>query len=193
MLTGDSPLTACHVAKELKISPNKQLILTQVEQDSNEWVWQKVGGDLAFPLDDWQQLRNQYDLCLTGDVSIRNPDYSSRPPYPCRQSLLPPSFLPHPSFSSPSPSTPFFPLFPSPLPSFPSPPPFILSLPFLAPPTLPSLPSSSSLLPSLPLFNSIPSFLLCPLPSPFPGSDSPDEFWWRQAVLPGPTKCQGLC
>ena len=70
MLTGDSPLTACHVAKELKISPNKQLILTQVEQDSNEWVWQKVGGDLAFPLDDWQQLRNQYDLCLTGDVSM---------------------------------------------------------------------------------------------------------------------------
>ena len=70
MLTGDSPLTACHVAKELKISPNKQLILTQVEQDSNEWVWQKVGGDLAFPLEDWKQLRNQYDLCLTGDVSM---------------------------------------------------------------------------------------------------------------------------
>ena len=70
MLTGDSPLTACHVAKELKISPNKQLILTQVEQDSNEWVWRKMGGDLAFPLDDWQQLRNQYDLCLTGDVSM---------------------------------------------------------------------------------------------------------------------------
>ncbi len=69
MLTGDNPLTACHVARELKISPNKQLVLTQVGGASEQWAWQKVGGDLAFPLSDWHQLRNQYDLCLTGDVS----------------------------------------------------------------------------------------------------------------------------
>ena len=68
MLTGDSPLTACHVAKELKISQNKQLVLAQASQDGNEWVWQKVGGDVAFPLADWPKLRKQFDLCLTGDV-----------------------------------------------------------------------------------------------------------------------------
>lgn len=66
MLTGDSPLTACHVAKELKISQNKQLVLAQA-RCGNEWVWQKVGGDVAFPLADWPKLRKQFDLCLTGD------------------------------------------------------------------------------------------------------------------------------
>ena len=69
MLTGDNPLTACHVAKELKISQNKQLILTCVDRASNEWVWQKVGGDLSFPLLEWSKLQGRYDLCLTGDVS----------------------------------------------------------------------------------------------------------------------------
>ena len=67
MLTGDSPLTACHVARELKISQNKQLVLSQLD---NNWVWQKVGGDLVFPLEEWRQLSSQYDLCLTGDVSM---------------------------------------------------------------------------------------------------------------------------
>jgi len=69
MLTGDSPLTACHVAKELKISPNKQLVLSCVDPASNQWEWQKVGGDSTFPLAQWDQLRKQYDLCLTGEVS----------------------------------------------------------------------------------------------------------------------------
>lgn len=70
MLTGDNPLTACHVAKELKISQNKQLVLTQEDPTSDRWVWQKVGGDSAYPLTDWDELRKQYDLCITGDVSI---------------------------------------------------------------------------------------------------------------------------
>lgn len=66
MLTGDSPLTACHVAKELKISQNKQFVLTLID---SEWVWQKVGGGITYPLMEWTQLKKQYDLCLTGDVS----------------------------------------------------------------------------------------------------------------------------
>ena len=69
MLTGDNPLTACHVAKELKISQNKQLVLTAVNPASNKWVWQKVGGGNTFPLNEWSQLEKQYDICLTGDVS----------------------------------------------------------------------------------------------------------------------------
>ena len=69
MLTGDSPLTACHVAKELKIFQNKQLVLTKNEPSSDSWVWQKVGGDSSYHLTDWDELSKQFDLCLTGDVS----------------------------------------------------------------------------------------------------------------------------
>ena len=68
MLTGDSPLTACHVAKELKICQNKQVILTLQDSALDTWAWQKVGGGQLFPLSDWVSLKSQYDLCLTGDV-----------------------------------------------------------------------------------------------------------------------------
>ncbi len=68
MLTGDSPLTACHVAKELKISQNKQLILTPSDSDPEMWAWQKVGGGTTYPLSEWTGLKGRYDLCLTGDV-----------------------------------------------------------------------------------------------------------------------------
>jgi len=68
MLTGDNPLTACHVAKELKICQNKQLILMLQDSTLDTWVWQKVGRGQQFPLSEWVTLKRQYDLCLTGDV-----------------------------------------------------------------------------------------------------------------------------
>ncbi len=77
MLTGDSPLTACHVAKELKISQNKQLVLRAVDHTASEWEWQKVGGDFSVPLLKWKEVRDQYDLCITGDVSGYGQSYSS--------------------------------------------------------------------------------------------------------------------
>lgn len=69
MLTGDNPLTACHVAKELKITNKKILILTQ--NPDTQWVWQSVGGATKATMETSPtQLVGKYDLCLSGDVSI---------------------------------------------------------------------------------------------------------------------------
>lgn len=82
MLTGDNPLTACHVAKELKIAQRKLLILSHVtssEDDdvtndvmpSEEWEWQSIGGTSKATLEtDPAELGKDHDLCVTGDVSI---------------------------------------------------------------------------------------------------------------------------
>ena len=68
MLTGDNPLTACHVAKELKIATRKTLILT--EADERVWHWQSVGGGTTAAMATRPaELGNNFDLCLTGDVS----------------------------------------------------------------------------------------------------------------------------
>lgn len=69
MLTGDNPLTACHVAKELKIAQKKLLILTKTNDD--EWVWQSVSGATTVAMDTrLPELGKKFDLCLTGDVRI---------------------------------------------------------------------------------------------------------------------------
>ena len=70
MLTGDNPLTACHVAKELKISQRKLLVLTRTEDD---WVWQSVGGATRAAMEsEPSALGKKYDLCITGEVrSVR--------------------------------------------------------------------------------------------------------------------------
>ena len=70
MLTGDNPLTACHVAKELKISQRKLLVLTRTEDG---WVWQSVGGGTMAAMDrEPSELGKKYDLCITGEVrSVR--------------------------------------------------------------------------------------------------------------------------
>ena len=79
MLTGDNPLTACHVAKELKITQRKLLILSHVMSSddgddvipSEEWEWQTIGGASKAPLEtDPAQLGKEFDLCVTGDVSV---------------------------------------------------------------------------------------------------------------------------
>ena len=68
MLTGDNPLTACHVAKELKISTRKLLVLTYTNE--GVWLWQSnSGGTVAVMETRPAELGNNFDLCLTGDVS----------------------------------------------------------------------------------------------------------------------------
>ena len=68
MLTGDNPLTACHVAKELKISKRKLLVLTST--DEGVWLWQSSGGGTTAAMKTRPaELGNSFDLCLTGDVS----------------------------------------------------------------------------------------------------------------------------
>ena len=68
MLTGDNPLTACHVAKELKISTRKILVLT--ETNEGVWHWQSSGGGTTAAMEmKPAELGKNFDLCLTGNVS----------------------------------------------------------------------------------------------------------------------------
>jgi cation-transporting ATPase 13A1 len=67
MLTGDNPLTACHVAKELKIATRKTLVLTEVNE--GVWHWQSVGGGTTATMETSPaELGKTFDLCLTGDA-----------------------------------------------------------------------------------------------------------------------------
>lgn len=85
MITGDNPLTACHVASELHITTKKQptLILTDTNKSSLsqeasgdsikdlEWCWRSIDGSKEVALNkyvgkDLKEL-SKYNLCLTGE------------------------------------------------------------------------------------------------------------------------------
>jgi manganese-transporting P-type ATPase len=71
MITGDNPLTACHVARELRFTKKPILVLTQNE-DGLKWRWQCIAGKVKIPLhgSHSQKIREiikEYDLCITGD------------------------------------------------------------------------------------------------------------------------------
>ena len=72
MITGDNPLTACHVAKELRFTQKpKTLIFTEL--DSNSWVWESIDQLLHLPVlpqKSYKELVSKYDLCVTGEVSL---------------------------------------------------------------------------------------------------------------------------
>lgn len=67
MITGDNPLTACHVAKELKFTskPGGVLILSQKD---DEWVWEDIGQKTQIPLNKGVSVIKNHDLCITGEV-----------------------------------------------------------------------------------------------------------------------------
>ncbi|XP_017059292.1 endoplasmic reticulum transmembrane helix translocase [Drosophila ficusphila] len=74
MITGDSPLTACHVAKELRFTRKKLVILTPPDQEEGDkWSWVSIGGDQTYELDfkDANKrislLLATHDLCITGE------------------------------------------------------------------------------------------------------------------------------
>lgn len=74
MITGDSPLTACHVARELRFTNKKLLILTPPQNElSGTWSWVSIDGDRIYPLDDGKSDKNismllaANDLCITGE------------------------------------------------------------------------------------------------------------------------------
>lgn len=65
MITGDNPLTACHVAKELKFTTKKVLVLTE---DKDTCIWKSIDETETLPLDyNYKNLIKKYDLCITGD------------------------------------------------------------------------------------------------------------------------------
>ena len=73
MITGDNPLTACHVAKQLKITTQKILLLQSPADLSGDWYWESVNASVKRAIDTnpsaIKELGHQFDLCLTGDVS----------------------------------------------------------------------------------------------------------------------------
>jgi len=73
MITGDNPLTACHVARQLKFCRTSTTII--LTEGDGTWTWQsvdqKVTLDLAGPStmsrSEWRQFIKSYDMCLTGE------------------------------------------------------------------------------------------------------------------------------
>ncbi|GAB1606814.1 manganese-transporting ATPase 13A1 [Argonauta hians] len=69
MITGDNPLTACHVAQELRITHSDHtLVLQPPNKLADTWHWQSIDDSLTFHLgmDNLRQLMADYDLCITG-------------------------------------------------------------------------------------------------------------------------------
>lgn len=73
MITGDSALTACHVARELRMTRRKHTLLL----DGDKWT--SVDGSVELPLRPSTPRHHKrhfadYDLCLTGDVRVFSRD-----------------------------------------------------------------------------------------------------------------------
>ncbi|CAG8572133.1 36875_t:CDS:10, partial [Racocetra persica] len=72
MITGDNPLTACHVAREVKILERDVLILDLREdaQNNNDLVWKSVDEKVIIPVNPAEpvdlSVYRDYDLCITG-------------------------------------------------------------------------------------------------------------------------------
>lgn len=72
MITGDNPLTAAHVARDVEIVDRDVLILDLKENPANERdiVWRTVDESKIIPVDPSQpvdtSLFDQYDICITG-------------------------------------------------------------------------------------------------------------------------------
>uniref|UniRef100_A0A182JTQ6 Cation-transporting ATPase n=1 Tax=Anopheles christyi TaxID=43041 RepID=A0A182JTQ6_9DIPT len=76
MITGDNPLTACHVAKELRFSRRTIVILTPPDElnggtagADGDWHWESINRELRLPVDSRtvKELYKEYDFCITGE------------------------------------------------------------------------------------------------------------------------------
>lgn len=77
MITGDNPLTACHVARELRFMKTKSTLILTPLNEGRDWVWQSVDQTKELPVlisgklnrrnDAWVDLTNNHDLCVTGE------------------------------------------------------------------------------------------------------------------------------
>ncbi|CAA9996161.1 unnamed protein product [Nesidiocoris tenuis] len=67
MITGDNPLTACHVAKELRfIKKSKNILILRGEEGN--WYWEDIEQTLRIDLsDECRDLIDKHELCLTGE------------------------------------------------------------------------------------------------------------------------------
>lgn len=68
MITGDNPLTACHVAKELKFTQKEDVLI--LNQNIDKWGWKSINESVNLPVVPFKsakELTNKYDLCITGE------------------------------------------------------------------------------------------------------------------------------
>ncbi|CAI2170569.1 11681_t:CDS:10 [Funneliformis geosporum] len=82
MITGDNPLTACHVAREVEIIDRDVLIL-DIKEDAkspDELVWKSVDEKIMIPVNPTEPIERSvfrdYDICVTGAALSQ---YESRP------------------------------------------------------------------------------------------------------------------
>ncbi|XP_051989042.1 endoplasmic reticulum transmembrane helix translocase-like [Xyrauchen texanus] len=69
MITGDNPLTACHVARELHFIQKEHTLILQPGPCQAKWQWESIDGSVCLPLphSSVPDLIRQYDLCVTGE------------------------------------------------------------------------------------------------------------------------------
>uniref|UniRef100_A0A1I8ELJ2 Cation-transporting ATPase n=3 Tax=Wuchereria bancrofti TaxID=6293 RepID=A0A1I8ELJ2_WUCBA len=75
MITGDNPLTACHIAKVLRFTKKSTpiLILDEPHGRDNKWLWKSVNGDNEFnllpsPSVELMTFIHEHELCITGQA-----------------------------------------------------------------------------------------------------------------------------
>ncbi|EDO44725.1 predicted protein, partial [Nematostella vectensis] len=77
MITGDNPLTACHVAKELRLTKKPIIVLTPPVYNhvnnhvDGDWHWEPADRSFSIPLSPSggsRELINKYDMCITGEA-----------------------------------------------------------------------------------------------------------------------------
>ncbi|XP_047740835.1 endoplasmic reticulum transmembrane helix translocase [Hyalella azteca] len=72
MITGDNPLTACHVARQLHITrpDTTQLVLERVDVAAggeDVWMWRSIDHTVTLPIDIEEKFFRAYDFCVTGE------------------------------------------------------------------------------------------------------------------------------
>lgn len=82
MITGDNPLTAVHVARDVEIVDREVMILDLKEGTStDELVWRNVDETKVIPVNPQepfdQEIFNNYDICITGAALKQYEDRSS--------------------------------------------------------------------------------------------------------------------